>query len=606
MKLTRCGGRLLADDEDAPRWLKKRRCDLHEWSDLPSELTKDIASRLLRYDVAEYLRFRAVCKAWRECTPHPRQLDSRFRPRRWILLSSDGARCRFLNIATGACAQVDLPELAAGGQIQIACRTEGLLVLRDEVTDAIRLLNPLTKAVTDLPPVTAAMASVIPEDRVNDERPSSLIVYAGISDETSPPTVALFLRGRGFNIASDLPSELTEDIASRLLRYDVAEYLRFRAVCKAWRECTPHPRQLDSRFRPRRWILLSSDGARCRFLNIATGACAQVDLPELAAGGQIQIECRTEGLLVLRDKVTDAIRLLNPLTKAVTDLPPVTAAMASVIPEDRVNDEIPSLIVYAGISDETSPPTVALFLRGRGFNIAYAKPGDNHWKLLDDKAWSTFPSQQVISHGDGKALWYVKYLSVVTHRGRIYFATYQGNILKLSIRPRPRLIPIVKDQSNHLIWNGYLLCNNVISYLVPPDDDDHLMLMVRHYDNLCHLTDDQRRCIKRRKKNDLIKLPKRKNNPDLDRYDWQMLQVFEVDISKREKKLVRVDGIADRAVFIGDVACVSLSTNRFPSIHGNTVYLGMNSRCTVGYGLCHLKDRSVEPRLEHVLGAPQY
>uniref|UniRef100_A0A0E0PGW7 F-box domain-containing protein n=1 Tax=Oryza rufipogon TaxID=4529 RepID=A0A0E0PGW7_ORYRU len=397
---------------------------------------------------------------------------------------------------------------------------------------------------------------------------------------------------------SDLPSELTEDIASRLLGYDVAEYLRFRAVCKAWRECTPHPRELDSRFRPRRWILLSSTSGdmRCRFLNIATGACIQVDLPEeLAAGGQIQIECRTEGLLVLRDKVTDAIRLLNPLTKAVTDLPPITAAMANVIPEKRVHAEIPwSLIAYAGISDETSPPTVAIFLRDMRLNIAYAKAGDRHWKLLDDKAWSTFPSS--ISRSDGQQLRYVNYLSVVTLRGRIYLVTYQGNILKLSIRPRPQLIPIVKDQTKHSMWHGRVLCPNVVSYLVPPNDDDHRMLMVRYYGDLTHLTDHEQRCIKRRKKNDLIKLPSK--NPC--RYNWRILQVFEVDIVR--KKLVRVDGIADdRAVFVGDVACVSLSIDRFPSILGNTVYLGMNSCCAVGFGLCHLKDRTVEPRLEHVL-----
>ncbi|KAF2928911.1 hypothetical protein DAI22_05g018200 [Oryza sativa Japonica Group] len=357
------------------------------------------------------------------------------------------------------------------------------------------------------------------------------------------------------------------DLHQWLLGYDVAEYLRFRAVCKAWRECTPHPRELDSRFRPRRWILLSSTSGdmRCRFLNIATGACIQVDLPEeLAAGGQIQIECRTEGLLVLRDKVTDAIRLLNPLTKAVTDLPPITAAMANVIPEKRVHAEIPwSLIAYAGISDETSPPTVAIFLRDMRLNIAYAKAGDRHWKLLDDKAWSTFPSS--ISRSDGQQL-------------------------------RPQLIPIVKDQTKHSMWHGRVLCPNVVSYLVPPNDDDHRMLMVRYYGDLTHLTDHEQRCIKRRKKNDLIKLPSK--NPC--RYNWRILQVFEVDIVR--KKLVRVDGIADdRAVFVGDVACVSLSIDRFPSILGNTVYLGMNSCCAVGFGLCHLKDRTVEPRLEHVL-----
>ncbi|CAL4975527.1 unnamed protein product [Urochloa decumbens] len=360
----------------------------------------------------------------------------------------------------------------------------------------------------------------------------------------------------------NLPSELTEQIASRLLRYDVAEYLRLRAACKAWRECICYSSDLDSRFRPRQWIMLSKgDGTRCRFLNLATGACVQIDLPELSGH---HIESSTEGLLVLREKTSDDIRLLNPLTRALTDLPPITAALRSVSPDwsEDWKTACPSRIVYAGISDETSPPTVALFMRGHLWNIAYAKPGDQRWALVDDKGWRTFPNRRVIS--DGELL-------------------------------RPRLVPVVNDQSSHMIWHCGILRHNVVSYLVPANDNHRSLLMVRYYSSLDHLSPDEQRRMKRRKRTTLLKLPG--DRPG--QYKWHQLEVFKVDLAG--KKLIPVENMGHRAVFIGDVTCISFSIQRFPSVYGNAVYLGMNSHCSIACGVCHLNDNRIEPRLEHVL-----
>ena len=36
-------------------------------------------------------------------------------------------------------------------------------------------------------------------------------------------------------------------------------------------------------------------------------------------------------------------------------------------------------------------------MRGQLWNIAYAKPGDERWALVDDKGWRTFPNRSVIS-----------------------------------------------------------------------------------------------------------------------------------------------------------------------------------------------------------------
>uniref|UniRef100_A0A0D9W0K4 KIB1-4 beta-propeller domain-containing protein n=1 Tax=Leersia perrieri TaxID=77586 RepID=A0A0D9W0K4_9ORYZ len=400
-----------------------------------------------------------------------------------------------------------------------------------------------------------------------------------------------------------MPSELTEEIAGRLLRHDVSDYLRLRAACKAWRDCTDHPRDpLDARFRPRRWILLSNPyhyGAtcapRCRFLNTTTGACLHVDLPELEGH---QIEARTDGLLVLRDKASGAISLLNPLTRGLTHLPSTSAALAGLSPPWAASSSGDDLrIAYAAISDETSPPTVALFIRGQSlWNIAYAKPGDEHWALIDHNGWNLLPNNQRLIR-DGQQLRSIRYLSVVTHRGRIYFTTFQGNILRLRLHPKPRLVPIVKDQSD-MVWdNGAgVLYENVISYLVEPEDTHNgRMLMVRYHQTLGHLSAQEQRRIKQRKKNNI--LIKQLINDRPRRYKWQVLQVFEVDLLG--KRLVPVEDIGHRSLFVGDVACVSLSAHKFPSIYGNAVYFGMNTHRCVAWGLCHLKDRSVEPKPMH-------
>lgn len=76
--------------------------------------------------------------------------------------------------------------------------------------------------------------------------------------------------------------------------------------------------------------------------------------------------------------------------------------------------------------------------------------------------------------------------------------------------------------------------------------------------------------------------------------------MFKVDL--RGKKLVPAESIGERAVFVGDVASVSLSARMFPSVYGDAVYTGVSGLCSIPYcGLRHLKDKTIEPRLEFVL-----
>ncbi|XBI88836.1 hypothetical protein VPH35_026748 [Triticum aestivum] len=181
-------------------------------------------------------------------------------------------------------------------------------------------------------------------------------------------------------------------------------------------------------------------------------------------------------------------------------------------------------------------------------------------------------------------------------QGRFYFATLEGYMIQVRLCPEPRLVPVVVDQPN----TQY----NMFCYLVPPDDDHHCgggMLMVRHYLNLDHLSADERRIMKRRRKvMDVIRM-----EHHVKAQRWNLIQVFEVDVAGR--RLVPVEDIGrHRAVFVGDVACFSLSTRRFPCVAGNAVYMGARGARCPPVGVRYLADKTADPSFVFTTDAPGF
>uniref|UniRef100_A0ACD5ULZ4 Uncharacterized protein n=1 Tax=Avena sativa TaxID=4498 RepID=A0ACD5ULZ4_AVESA len=128
------------------------------WADLTTVLAEDIAGRLLSVDVADYIRFRAVCKPWRDLTDDPRAgdgLDSRFRARRWFPQRRRKAtpwHRRFRNNVTGV--RMGFDDLQLFSTTHLLSVVDGLIVLCDKATHAVRLLNALTGAVAEYPDIT--------------------------------------------------------------------------------------------------------------------------------------------------------------------------------------------------------------------------------------------------------------------------------------------------------------------------------------------------------------------------------------------------------------------------------------------------------------------
>nr|CAB3459968.1 unnamed protein product [Digitaria exilis] len=410
---------------------------------------------------------------------------------------------------------------------------------------------------------------------------------------------------------TSLEPGIVDDIAGRLLSLDVSEYLRLRASCKYWRTCTADPHVhgggLDSRFRPRNWIAMSHCSSSSSpshptttitLLNVATGARFDVDLSDLFSTHHLHSGSSADGLLVLRDKATNAIHLLNPLTRALVEFPPITDVEALEVPpgaysitfranfnlevgSTKVHVPSPPPIKGAGMDDATSPPTLVLCLRKKLSHVVVAKPGvDAHWVSVHHG------EQQVdLLTGLGRIL----FQSLLSLKGRCYFTTARGDVMTLDLGPmtvdrwgwsakkKPCMVYLLREMA---------LADRVkaMSYLVR-SHDDRTMLMVRysfsHHGGLT-ITDNG-------DGNNPVKTFISKGAPS-------RMEVFKMDIGDGRGRLIPLQGIgSNAAVFVGDTHSIMLSTVKFPKIAANTVYMNYLWQRVRLFGTYRFEDGKTTP-----------
>jgi hypothetical protein len=127
---------------------------------------------------------------------------------------------------------------------------------------------------------------------------------------------------------------------------------------------------------------------RCRrFLNLTTGKCIRMDLPELEEHALLALTPRASSCC------STCSPLLNPLTRQLTDLPPATALLK---PEWQLDRHLGKIIKVdgTGIVDAS---TVAVSF-GCPKVLVVAKPGDERWTLVDSgSASDRFYRSQVAS-----------------------------------------------------------------------------------------------------------------------------------------------------------------------------------------------------------------
>ncbi|TVU22373.1 hypothetical protein EJB05_32064, partial [Eragrostis curvula] len=189
-------------------------------------------------------------------------------------------------------------------------------------------------------------------------------------------------------------------IAERALANGVEDYLSFRAVCREWRRSAKAIAVraqgcLDRRFFPRRWIMLrdavppGSGSSRRRFLNVSTGECVHTELPEVddAQGHHHLLGATAEGLLALLDTSTYAVRLLNPLTRQLAELPSLYPLLPAKTLADIADDGLPRALEVRGLglaaaSDDATDDVALVICFIEPTMLVVAKPGDGSWTLV--------------------------------------------------------------------------------------------------------------------------------------------------------------------------------------------------------------------------------
>uniref|UniRef100_A0ACD5U8A8 Uncharacterized protein n=1 Tax=Avena sativa TaxID=4498 RepID=A0ACD5U8A8_AVESA len=189
-------------------------------------------------------------------------------------------------------------------------------------------------------------------------------------------------------------------IADRLLSADVADYIRFRAACSAWRRCTadPHVDALDRRFHPRSWTMLPDVVRRrrgvppryrySRFANVSTSERIRMTIRGLdGRDGRTYLARTSQGLLVLLSKNTDDIWVVNPITGAFAHLPPVTTLLDGYS-RDLIFFRRPEEVHFnAELTDDSA---VVINIGGHK-RLGVARPGDEHWtKVESERRISSF------------------------------------------------------------------------------------------------------------------------------------------------------------------------------------------------------------------------
>ncbi|KAK3127450.1 hypothetical protein QOZ80_7AG0573490 [Eleusine coracana subsp. coracana] len=309
-------------------------------------------------------------------------------------------------------------------------------------------------------------------------------------------------------------------IADRLLANDVADYVRFRAVCAPWRACSDDPRShsvFDRQYHPHQWII-SVQGWRQSLLNVSTGEIINMRQPYCR--NFLLLGPTAEGLLLLCQKSTLIVQLFNPLTGQLIDLP--CADTLTKIRYWRMADNLAEVrrlkVLGAGMAGDSM---VAVLFRGcderQNFydndftRVAVARPGDKSWIRLDTV--------------DG-------IVSALPFTGRFYCATSK-NIMVLqqaTASQKPQLV----------VAADYEFDTSARSYICLADNKGELILI---------------RCY-----------------PIFHGLRHKMREVYRVDLDAGKTLAVtRVDG---HAVFVGPQCghALSVRAGLSPSIRANTIY----------------------------------
>jgi len=308
-------------------------------------------------------------------------------------------------------------------------------------------------------------------------------------------------------------------IAERAMDTDEKDLIRFRAVCSAWRDSIGGENRINRSIHPRRWILLlpeDRDAATLRkFGNIATGECIHLqDLHQLADHSVAEgPHANPEGMLVLRDDTSFVIRLFNPLTRQLTDLPSLKTLLAGGEGDDdqMSDEEFGELheVTAAGFVGGSNNSKLVLYFDAIKM-IAVAKPGDEDWEVVT----------------------YEQPLVSVATIGDHFYCLSTESLFELDASTSPPQLVVVSQvvRPGNIILDTMRLVDNGGELLVIWNE------LHPHPQGFWHL--------------------------------WYAVR--RIDFS--EGLMIPTYHLNDRAVVVGPAGAISVSTADFPELDANTIY----------------------------------
>ncbi|KAK3133794.1 hypothetical protein QOZ80_6AG0541140 [Eleusine coracana subsp. coracana] len=324
---------------------------------------------------------------------------------------------------------------------------------------------------------------------------------------------------------TSLHRDITKLIADRLLDEDVTEYIVFRVVCKHWRASTPSPRDptlADRRFHPRDWVALCEgtgvrpvDDEAITFFNWSSGKVRRVHLWELQGH---RIVGFTDGLIVLLDTGRAVVRVLHPFTRVIVQLPTLAGFFHRVLSK-QAWFKMDSFIWLNGAVCVASPSSIVVVIWFPGMPVVIcAEPNSGKdWRVLHIN---------------------IQFSNTLPFNGQPYGVTRAGRQLVQIYPVYKDVDPVVADVPEDL---G--LAQSCCYHLVESMGTILLCVLRKVIAGDCS----------------------------------NAFALFKVDLYRKE--LTRVLSLGDRALFLSDDRCLSVSARDLPSIGGNCIYFTLPDVC---------------------------
>ncbi|KAK1644211.1 hypothetical protein QYE76_062016 [Lolium multiflorum] len=353
------------------------------------------------------------------------------------------------------------------------------------------------------------------------------------------------LAGRRMHTSVDwasLPIDMVRLVTDRLLHSgDIVDYVAFRAVCSAWRASTPTPRERDPalrdpRLRPRDWIALCGgdsvppdDTGEIELFHTRTARRVCVRVPDLR---DHRIVGFSQGLLVLVHKATAEIRVLHPFTCVAVDFPSLAPVYSEAI--KYTNSFLQMNAAVCSAASSSSSIAVVLCVPYMHYVLA-AEAGSDHWDILHRK---------------------LDVSNTLVFQGRLYGTTIMASrweIVQLyptTRSPQTLDLPVTVARAPSIPVPHHI-------FLV--ESRGQMLLVARAHHYFAFTVE---------------------NISAYRPTEWwkdKRFTMYEVNLNNNgDAKLSPVSCLLDRALFLSDYGCLSVSAIDLPSLVGNSIYFSVS------------------------------